>query len=219
MSLLKGEQAKVVTLFGMVTVPSGARSYSAYLARPDMTGQWPTVMLLGDTDVQGRVAPSVKEICRRLARQGFSVLAPGAIERHGDLDVFVDFIVNPAAVWANAEYGFGVVGFGPAGANAPDTADRHSRVLATATVAAIPDVEVLARLRVPMLGLIATDDDEESDELAGVREAAPHVQWVVYRGVSDDWWDDAAPGFEEEAAGDAFTRMTDFFAVHLPPVL
>ena len=214
MSILRGEQAKVVTIFGTVTVPSGARSRSAYLARPDLGGEWPTVVVLGGTE---RITSPVKEVCRRLARQGFAVLAPEAVGAPPDLDRYVDYIANPTADWSNAEYGYGLLGL-PAGREVAIAAAGDDAAIDAVAVVGLPeDADALGAVRVPALGLLGTAA-ASPEAIERARNSAPRTTWVVYDGAGDDWWDDAAPGYDDAASGDALMRLHDFFTEHLPSV-
>jgi carboxymethylenebutenolidase len=131
-SVLKGE-GKVPILFGSTSIVGGTRTLGGYLARPDLTGEWPTIVVAAS---EWGVTSSVKDLCRRLARHGFAVVAPdlyrGAPPRRGasqedaveaaqeipapradgDLDAIAEYIANPAGFWSNAEQGFGTLGVG-----------------------------------------------------------------------------------------------------------
>ena len=72
MSVLKGE-GKVPILFGSSSIAAGSVIHRGYLARPDLTGEWPTIIVLAGA---WGVTSSIKDICRRLARHGFAVVAP-----------------------------------------------------------------------------------------------------------------------------------------------
>lgn len=135
MSVLKGE-GKHPILFGSTSIPAGTRIHRGYLARPDLAGEWPTLVLVADAY---GVTSSVKDLCRRLARHGYAALAPdlyrgaapsrsegerAALEAAlaipegralADFRDLVEFITNPAGHWSSAEHGFGVVGVGAGG--------------------------------------------------------------------------------------------------------
>ena len=213
MSILKGEHAKVVTIFGTVTVPSGAQSRSAYLARPDLGGEWPTILVM--TGEHGITSP-VKEICRRLARQGFAVIAPESVFSFPDLERYEAYIANPAADWSNAEYGYGLLSLPAAREDAVIVAGTGRQVEALAVVDLPADLDALGRVAVPTVALLS-GDAVDSATVDQARQAAPRTGWVVYRGVTDDWWDDGGEGWDDEVATDALTRMSEFFAQHLPP--
>lgn len=152
MTVLKGE-GKVPILFGSLSISAGTLIHSGYLARPDLTGAWPTILLAPSA---WGVTSAIKDICRRLARHGFVVVAPdlyrGARPDRGAtapeaadaanglnsaivaaiLDDFVEYVVNPAAIWSNAGDSLGVLGIGAGGVAAIDVARRTSNTAALA---------------------------------------------------------------------------------------
>ena len=146
-SVLKGE-GKVPILFGSTSIVGGTRTLSGYLARPDLTGEWPTIVVAPS---EWGVTASTKDLCRRLARHGFAVVAPDlfrgappqrassaedaaaasraipAARAGGDLDAIAQYIANPAGFWSNAERGFGILGVGEGARFAVPFAVRRSR--------------------------------------------------------------------------------------------
>jgi len=181
LSVLKGE-GKVPILFGSTSIAVGTLTRRGYLARPDLTGEWPTIILV---PAEWGVTAAVKDNCRRLARQGFAVVAPdlyrGAAPARSadqdeaarasraipprraasDLDAIVEFISNPAGFWSSAELGFGVLGLGEG-----------------------------ARFAVPFAGAVA----DRPLALVGPRLAAPPVQtdWEGRVGEVPDYPNTAA---------------------------
>ena len=71
MSVLKGEGTHP-TLFGSTSIVAGPVTHRGYLARPDLSGEWPTVSLVPS---EWGITSSSKDICRRLARLGLAVVA------------------------------------------------------------------------------------------------------------------------------------------------
>ena len=239
MSVLKGE-GKVPILFNTTSVAVGPVTRTAYLARPDLAGEWPTVILVASA---WGVTSSMKDVCRRLARQGLAVLAPDlyrgrppdgaadlaaavaaydAIEDAvADLELIASFVSNPAGHWSSAEHGLGVLGLGVGGRHAA-AASGLGDVLALA-YADIREPEggsildVVSHLAVPLLGLYGRADERVpvADVLA-LREAAPHAELVLYDNVGHDFLDDHRQGYDHEAASDAIERLASFFSKHLP---
>jgi carboxymethylenebutenolidase len=232
-SVLKGE-GKVPILFGSASLSVGTLTHSGYLARPDLAGEWPTVILVSPA---WGVTSVVKDWCRKLARRGFAAVAPdlyrgAAPARHVDLDVaaaaldaippdrasrdlaaIVDFVANPAAGWSSGEHGFGVLGAGTGGRWAAKLASEENAPL----VLAAADVQGVGGISGPMLGLHGRDDEVVPiAEVLAARDLAPHAEWVLYAGVGHDFLDDSRPGFDFEASRDAFERMADFYGNHLP---
>lgn len=54
-------------------LPAGAGMATGYLARPDTKGTYPLVVVLGGLD---GITSAVRDLCRRLARHGYTVVAP-----------------------------------------------------------------------------------------------------------------------------------------------
>lgn len=132
MSVLKGE-GKVPILFGSTSIAAGSVIHGGYLARPDLAGEWPTILVMSSA---WGVTSSTKDICRRLARQGFAAVAPdlyvgAAPSRSAPLELaervaahvsgrrtgaiiedIVEFVQNPAGYWSNAERGYGILSVG-----------------------------------------------------------------------------------------------------------
>lgn len=239
MSVLKGE-GRVPILFGSTSVSVGSRLHRGYLARPDLGGQWPTILLVAPA---WGVTSSVKDICRRLARQGLAVLAPDLYDRGGpargvdreiaeraaaalpqalidrDLSDFVSFVSNPAGFWSSAEDGFGVFGIGSGGRAAVRLAGgSRAAALALAYAPIEGEEEALSTFTGAVLGLYGRADEVvPADVVTVVRKAAPHAEVVVYADVGHDFLDDYGDTYDFEAATDAVERLASFFEKRLPP--
>ena len=72
MSVLKGEGTHPI-LFGSTSIAVGTRIQGGYLARPDLTGEWPTIVVVAS---EWGVTSSTKDLCRKMARRGFAAIAP-----------------------------------------------------------------------------------------------------------------------------------------------
>jgi carboxymethylenebutenolidase len=240
MSVLKGE-GRVPILFGSTSISVGPKTLGGYLARPDLTGEWPTVLVV--PSVWG-VTSSVKDLCRRLARRGLAAIAPdfhrgGAPDQRvdhetaaklaamlpmaraaADLGDVVEYIANPAGFWSSAEHGFAVLGAGQGGTLAVDVAVAHG-AQAVGLVAAPLDEAVahgLGAFPGGVLGLYGRDDEVVAiDGVLAARSDLPHAEIVVYEGVGHDFIDDLRPTFDQQAATDAIERLSIFFVKHLPP--
>lgn len=236
MSVLKGE-GKVPILFGVKSVVSGALTHETYLSRPDLTGEWPTILIVPSA---WGMTSSAKDLARRLARQGMAAVvfdqyrgslpdrdadrdearsAARAVPRRRalrDAQDLVRYIENPAGFWSSAEDGFAVLGVGDGGSVAAQLAASTGAALVL--VASAPEPEELAAVTGPVLGLAGKDDDEVSaDQVAALRSAAPHGEWVLYEGVGHDFHDDYLAGFDQQAFQDAVERIAAFAEKHLPP--
>lgn len=208
MSVLKGEGTTVI-LYGTTNVSTGARAYRGYLARPDLMGEWPTVVLPSPSY---EASSSVHAICRDLARNGIAAVAPDT----DGLDAFIGFITNPAGHWSNAEYGFGILSVGDGSTADATVAVASGLVSSLALVDPTLDqaaLGLLTEVAVPVLGCSGRVG------LAGLedaRAAAPHAEWVVYDGVGAQYWNINAEGYDQVAAEDTRDRVIEFFAESLP---
>ena len=240
MTVLKGE-GKVPILFGSTSIAVGSKTHRGYLARPDLAGEWPTVIVV--PSVWG-VTSSVKDLCRRLARRGLAAIAPdfyrGAapdqrVDRDAalpaaaalslpqaaaDLGDIASYVANPAGFWSSAERGFAVLGIGWGGTLAVEVAVARNAD-AVGLVAAPLDEAVahgLGAFPGGVLGLYGRDDEVVPiDGVLAARAHLPHAEIVVYDAVGHDFVDDLRPAFDEPAAKDAIERLSIFFEKHLPP--
>ncbi len=230
-TVLKGE-GKVPILFGSTSISVASRVHSGYLSRPDLTGEWPTVILVPDFS---GVTPAVKDLCRKLARRELAAVAVDPLRRDrvsrlwadrqapvsaadldADIDDIVTFVTNPSGSWSSAGRGFGVLGIGSGGAAACRLAVRRPG-LAVALVAA-PVQPDLARLG----GGAARPLRTGRRRGAGGRSGGGTV-WTAQRRGGDlrrrrrRVHRRRQPGFDLEAAADALERLVAFFLRHLPP--
>ncbi len=234
MAVIKGE-GKVTILFGVRSVTSGAITHETYLARPDLAGEWPTLIVVPGA---WGLTSSVKDLARRVARRGVAAIVVDlyrqsqpsrrasaaeaeaafaavsvAHARRVLLDI-VTFIVNPAGFWSNAERGFGILGLGSGGGPATGVAVDPGAALVLAASLPVAD---LSRVTAPILGLLGKDDEVVSlEDVATARAEAPHAEWVLYDGVGHDFLDDYLEGFDEQAHRDAVGRIVEFCEKHLP---
>ena len=228
-------------LFGSVSLPARTRVNEGYLARPDLRGSYPTIVVVSPA---WGITSSVTYLCRQVARHGFAVVAPDlyrgdrpsrdvspeeALARwekisprriEGDLDDTVRFLRSPGTEWSDPDR-IGVLGAGIGGhavvASAPRLGARsvalcypplgagagtHGRAL----------VELIAEVKVPVLGIFGRDDDTvDLDLLPIARERAPRAEWVLYGGVGHGFLDDDRDGYDPVAAPDAVSRVLHFF--------
>ena len=243
MSVLKGEGTHPI-LFGSTSIVAGPVTHRGYLARPDLSGEWPTVILVPS---EWGITSSSKDICRRLARLGLAVVAvdlyhgeppdraaspedaaaaASTIPRarsQADLDGIVSFITNPAGFWSNAERGFGVLGLGCGGTPATAAAIRHDAAALALVAAPLLDeegagiVDSFADLTAPLLGLYGKADDAVSiADIMEARAAAPQAEWVLYDNAGDGFMDDYLPDFDLGAHRDTIDRLAVFFDKQLP---
>lgn len=73
---------------GMVSYPSGDFDLPAYVARPGGRGRKPVVVVV--SEIFG-LHEYIRDVCRRLARQGYVAIAPVFFARDGDTAALTDF--------------------------------------------------------------------------------------------------------------------------------
>jgi carboxymethylenebutenolidase len=137
----RGDAAPIATdaqglVAGPVAIPVADGTLPGYAARPDGAGPFPIVLV--NEEVFG-VHEYIKDITRRLARQGYLAVAPEYYARHGDLSkmtdgaqIFAQVIsrtpdaevmadLDAAAGWATTDHGdpnrLAVIGFCRGGRN------------------------------------------------------------------------------------------------------
>jgi len=234
-SVLKGE-GKAPILFGTTNITLGAKSEIGYLARPDLSGEWPTVVMVpggrGNTS-------AMKDVARRLARHGVAVVIPDVyrgevapedtstreanealgrvpLERGlADIDHVVSFIRNPGSHWSSAHNAFGILVLG-AGTRFGAALSMFEHVGAIGLVGAHPADEYAAA-GIPVLALAGKEDEfVAADAVRSLRDAGPHIEVVLYGGVGAEFLDDALDEYDYPTAKDAIERLAEFFSEHLP---
>lgn len=188
MTVLKGE-GKVPILFGSVSVPVGTITRGGYLARPDLAGEWPTVLYIPSA---WGVTSAAKDLCRKLARRGLAVIVPDLYRSQGpardapldqaevalasvstsrirgDVAAMIEFIANPAGFWSSAEAGFGMLGVGAGGSIVADAAAEVGPACVSVVSAPLGQPQHgaehrqlgwLVEMMVPFLGLYGRDDE------------------------------------------------------------
>ena len=234
-SVLKGE-GTVPILFGTTNISLGAKSHIGYLARPDLAGEWPTVVMVPG----GRGATSaMRDVARRLARHGVAVVVPDVyrgdtappdisnddanraldqvplLRGTRDVNHVASFVANRASVWSSAGDGFGVIVHG-AGSRFGGPLASSEGVAAIALVGAFL-VDEYAAAQVPLLALYGKDDEFVSPEdIKQFRANAPQTEVVLYGDVGSEFLDDDLDGHDYLTAKDAIERMAEFFIEHLP---
>ena len=240
MSVLKGE-GKYPILYGPYRLPVG-RGLPAYIARPDLSGSHPAVILAhGAWGIDGHV----KGVCWRLARSGFAVVCPdlylGEGIRHDDLDSAeaamaalsdrrgtrdllqaFEAIDTPGLEWADSQRTV-LVGLGAGGRfavlAAGEVGDAGALVLVSARLRAGDDrlelTDALAGLAAPVLGIYAADDDRiDLDEVRALRGRTPGVELAIYGGVGHGFLDEGRDDYDRQSAEDALERMVAFLEAH-----
>ncbi len=227
-------------MYGRYSTPSGSTYRSDYLARPDAVGRFPVVLIMAD---QGPVSSHLKGLARFLARRGIAALAlnlgpgsPGRFENGtGPSDTDIDtlaqlddthrFLGNEDLHWAITEP-VGVLGVGPGGRVALMASSLRGWVGPAALLYGQldgdehrrhPAMEQLNRLRGPVLGIYAAEDDLISPALVdAAQDRNPSGQWLLYEGAGHGFVDENHRNYRQGAASDALARLAGFFTAALP---
>lgn len=229
-------------MYGSYGVPVGAGFRRGYLAHPDRSGSFPTVIVVPDLD---GVGSHEKGICRRLARLGIAAVAvdlyPGPVEpgepalaaynalEDGTalrtLDEAWAFLESGDTPWANAGQG-GILGLDVGGRFAIIAA-AHRPWVGAVGVAYTPltgDEErehpvagMLTHLGAPLLGVYGDEDELiATDTVDEAQRRNPTGQWLLYQGAGHGFLDEDADAYDEVAASDAGARLARFFLGRLP---
>jgi carboxymethylenebutenolidase len=225
-------------MYGAVPIPVGSRHRNGYLARPDESGRVPVVYVVPDLDGMGSLE---KDLCRRLAREGFAALTVDLYGTTGDgidlyndlddeealavLDELHQFVVSEDVEW-NIDETAGVLGCDIGGRfGLIKSATRpwvRSLVLCYTPLTGDEEREhqvadYLGHLPVPVLGLYGAEDDLiDSSTVDEAQRRNEHGQWLLYDGARHGFLDIDGDGYYESAAEDAFARTVSFFKATLP---
>ena len=224
-------------LYGSLPIPVGAQHRNGYLARPDESGLVPVVFVIPGLEGMGSLE---KDLCRRMAREGFAALTIDLYGTTGDgldlyheltddqalavLDELHQFIVSEDVSW-NAEEKVGILAidiggrFGLIKAATRDWA--RSLIVCYSPLTGDEEREhqvadYLDHLPIPVLGLYGGGDtliDPTTVDEAQRRN--DHGQWLLYEGAGHGFLDVAGDGFDQSAADDAFARIVAFFTATL----
>jgi dienelactone hydrolase len=226
MAVLKGE-GRVPIIYGWHASPASP-SRSIYLARPNAVGRHPGVVVLHDGSGLG---PSLRALCRRLARYGYVAAAPDLFrgETPGDLGSVdgrraaadgVETVDALRGAWAGiaADTPPAVVGLGASAPVALEVA-REARGPLVLLGGPVTGLEpALAEVRGPVLGLIAGRPEAAAAVVREVHAATGRGEWIVYRRAEARFFDDDADDFDPASYEDALERAIAFLDRHLAPV-
>jgi carboxymethylenebutenolidase len=224
-------------MYGSWPIPVGAGHHNGYLARPDESGQVPVVFVIPGLDGMGSFE---KDLCRRLAREGFAALTVDLYGEQGDpldlynslgddralaiLDELHQFLASDDVNW-KAENRVGVLGadvggrFGLIKAATRDWV--RSLVLCYTPLTGDEEREhqvagYLDHLPIPVLGLYGAGDELiDNSTVDEAQRRNDHGQWLLYDGVGHGFLDVDGDGFDQSSADDAFARVIAFFRASL----
>jgi pimeloyl-ACP methyl ester carboxylesterase len=219
-TVLRGEGTTEI-IYGTASIPAGPVTLGGYIARPDLDGEWPTVLVFGPEPTP---TSAVKAMCRRIARHALVAVAPDMTGNHSTnrqiaLSV-AGFVSNKDGGWSNAQHGYGVIALGAGIHDAAALAADDGRVLCVAMVGSTLDDAVtddLAGADVPVLFVGSRDDDTvDIDGSIDASHEVPRTAYAIYNDVGSRWWDIESAGWDEEKAFDTFDRLVGFFGEQLP---
>ena len=220
MTVLTGEGTTEI-IYGTTSVPAGAMTHGGYLARPDLDGEWPTVLVFGPEPTP---TSAIKGVCRRLARHAIAALAPDMTQSHAtnrQIAMSVaGFVTNRSGSWSNARFGYGTVAFGPGIHDAAALASNDGRAMALAAVGSTLDDGVpddLSVADIPVLFIGSRGDNTVDIDLSlEARDDLPQTSYALYSDAEAHWWDIEAPGYDEARAFDTIDRVVGFLSEQLP---
>ena len=215
----------------------GEQALSGYYVEPEGASGLPAVVMIQEW---WGLNPHIEDMARRLAREGFVVLAPdlyhGAVTTEPDearklvmdldqaaavqeIEAAADYLLGQDAV---AGEQVGLTGFCMGGGLSLQAGlaspERFGAVVAF--YGSPLNAEEAATMRTPTLGLYGAEDSgipvadlrvqDEAFEAAGIAH-----ELVVYDGAGHAFMNDTRESFAPEAAADAWARLLDWFATHL----
>ncbi|MEX0826306.1 MAG: dienelactone hydrolase family protein [Acidimicrobiia bacterium] len=217
MTVLTGE-GRVTILYGSQALPMPPYR-SVYLARPDMEGRYPAVVVAHG--VAG-LTPSVKAACRHLARFGYIGVAPDHRSNapstakepgrpHDDLEDVVEALREDWQDWADAGR-LGVLGLEQGVPPAGRLAAAHNSALIVVGGPEAVDAALLGGSDGPLLCLVATD---QADTMKRLHQDVGRGEWVRYGDVGPGFHDEGSPDYHAPSAKDAYERVIAFLDRHL----
>jgi carboxymethylenebutenolidase len=222
-----------------VSYKSGAETVSGLLVTPEGKGPFPAVVVIHEW---WGLDAWVKDQARALAREGYVALAVdlyrGKVtdkqeEAHQlmsgmpedramrDLKAALAFLKSRKDVRANR---IGAIGWCMGGKYALKLATEEPALAAAAAYYGAPPTEpaAIARIKAPVLGNFGAEDTGPSPEQvrafeAAMKKAGKTVDVKLYPGAGHAFANPNNPwkGYREEAAKDAWSRVTAFFARYL----
>jgi carboxymethylenebutenolidase len=228
-------------MYGGWPLPIGASLRTQYLARPDVAGQFPVVLVLPTLD---GLSGFEKDLCRMFARWGLAAIGVDSYRHKGDpheayevlsdrralqdLDEIHEFIVSDDVNWA-VSGDLGILGLDVGGRFAIVGASTRQWVksvaVAYAPLTGDEDREYqvasyLDNLPVPVLGLYGTEDELiASSSVDEAQRRNDHGQWLMYEGAGHSFLDVEADGYNADASADAHPRLVEFFKATLPAAI
>jgi carboxymethylenebutenolidase len=219
-----------------IEFPSNGHTTPGYLAFPS-GGKGPGVIVLQEW---WGLVPHIKDVCERLAREGFVALAVDlyhgqeASEPDEARKLAMELDRAKAAVEISAAVKYlqrleevspkkvGLIGYCMGGGLAVETATQDEEIDAVVVFYGNPgDLNRVRSIKAPVLGLYGENDAGIPPEVATAFEnalekhAIPH-QVHIYPGAGHAFFNDNRPGsYHPQAAEDAWQRTLDWFRRYL----
>lgn len=223
---------------GYIHLISDAHTILAYWAHPQSGSAFPGLVLLHDCY---GLTPHIRAQTRRLAEQGYYVIAPAVIQ--GDIPASPEdaqILARKSIITAQSHTSaainalkthnkctgrIGLVGWGFGGELVLHAAVVHEELCAAVNFYGLPADLSLAQLRAlpcPLLALFAGHDTGISAEQveqvrATLASTSDQHQLIVYPEAQRDFFNDLGNSFDAAAAEDAWTQLLAFLQRHLSP--
>ncbi|HZT06809.1 MAG TPA: dienelactone hydrolase family protein [Chloroflexota bacterium] len=219
----------------MVKVPGQGIQMDAILARPKTGGPFPTVIVIhenmGIDPNNDTAGPHFENLTQRLARQGFTAIAPNLFQRGGgpesnpapqvnqDLKALFDWLQSQPYVKRD---GIGTVGFCWGGGTSINAAISNPDVdAAIIFYGRNPDpIDDVAKLTCPVLAFYGEADERLTSGAPALAEAmkkhGKSFEYKVYPGAQHAFFNERKGDRHDPAASaDAWERMVAFFKQNL----
>ncbi len=215
-----------------VQYPSGDAQIEAYLAAPKGEGRHPSILVIHD---QAGLSEHIRDVARRFAREGFVALVPDLLSRAGgigkvapdevtqslsrlpvdqtilDLQKAYAYLQDNPAV---APKGTSSVGFGWGGWRNFLLAAAVDELRGVVMFSASTPLDGLRDIESPILAHYAQFDFRVTGNALWtaktMKELGKKFTYHVYPHAKSDFFNDASPGYDAEAAKLAWTRTLEF---------
>jgi carboxymethylenebutenolidase len=215
-------------MFDVTAIPLGASSVDGYLARPDLLGSVPCVVVLHG---QEGLLPYERALCRTLARHGYAAIAPdlfrGGQSRNErsqltdsraltDVGEVIEFLDSEDTPWADPT-NVVLLGYDVGGRLALTYASRNGGVggvisisgpLAAGSDGKLTAIEEVGRINGAVLGLYGAADPSVSlKDVDAAQSLTNNGTWIVYESAGHGFIDSGSEEFDAGAEADAVQRI------------
>lgn len=223
---------------GYITIVADGNYLPAFWAHPQLGGPFPGAVLLHDL---WGLTPHIRAQARRLAEQGYYVVAPDLFNRQlpetreqaaalldqigAAAEAHATGALHALATHHRCNSRISAIGWGRGGVLAIRLAVVRDDIHAAISFYGLsPDLRPaeLRMLECPLLAIFGGQDPFISaGQIEALRDvlgdaAAPH-EVVVYPDATREFFDDSRGAFHPDAAADAWTRLLAFLHTHLGP--